>query len=151
MKTYSPFFQTLWDEPNPRGHSNGPYSVLRAVVFCDKEGKPYCRGINFDFCIKWDQDRDERVLGVIEACYRQSILSSLVCFAESEGVLTGVLVPGLSSNRIALVRNCLETIGRTEVESDLWTVYVEDVGFMDPDISIRLRNTWALGGSCSRC
>ena len=78
MRTYSPFFQTLYDEQAPVGHlgRGTHYSVLRAAVFHDELGEilpenrykgPHAKF--HDFAVIWDEDHDKRVIEVIEQIY----------------------------------------------------------------------------------
>jgi predicted nucleic acid-binding protein len=56
MQTYSPYFKTLYDQPEPIGRlgRGTHYSVLR------------CLGLSgfHDFAIIWDEDHDKRVIAV---------------------------------------------------------------------------------------
>jgi hypothetical protein len=99
MQTYSDFFKTLHDETNPTGHLGGGthYSVLRAVVFHDPNGKLLPEGQFADFAVIWDEDHDTRVMEPIEEIYRRGLLSSFLMFGERKGSFTAVLSSRITS------------------------------------------------------
>ena len=100
MRTYSDFFKTIYDETSPTGYlgQGTHYSVFRAVVFHDQNGRPLSEGQFADFAVIWDEDRDERVLEPIEKIYRRGLLSSFLMFGERKAGFTAVL-----SDKVRLV------------------------------------------------
>ena len=94
MRSYSPFFQTLYDEPAPIGNigRGTHYSILRAVVFHDPLGRPIAPAWYHDFAVIWDEDHDERSIDVIETIYRHGLLSRFVYLGERKGTFTSVLI-----------------------------------------------------------
>lgn len=99
MRTYSPFFQTLYDEQAPVGHlgRGTHYSVLRAVVFHDEDGKPIkttryrnAEARFHDFAIIWDEDHDTRIIEVIEKIYTDGLLPCCTFLGERKGGLTAL-------------------------------------------------------------
>jgi len=77
----------------------------------------------------WDEDHDERIIKIIEACYRRRILSSFIALGERKGILTGVLSPIVSDHywRAVFVDGQLTEIGAKEAD-DYWCAEVRGVG-----------------------
>lgn len=94
MRTYSPFFQTLHDEPAPVGifGDGAHYSVLSAVIFHDYLGEPLRFALDHTFAVIWDGDHDERVIKVIEQIYRRGLLPRFTYFGERKGNFTAILI-----------------------------------------------------------
>jgi hypothetical protein len=99
MRTYSPFFQTLYDEQSPVGHlgRGTHYSVLRAAVFHDGRGNtlpethysgPHAQF--HDFAVIWDEDHDTRVIKAIERIYFHGLLPFFAFIGERKGGLTAL-------------------------------------------------------------
>src|SRR5687767_11217749 len=93
MRSYSPFFQTLHDEPAPIGNigRGTHYSILRALAFQDCFGKTVLPARYHDFAVIWDEDHDDRVIPIIEQVYRIGLLPRFVYFGERKGMLTALL------------------------------------------------------------
>lgn len=99
MRTYSPFFQTLYDEQEPVGHlgRGTHYSVLRAIVFHDNLGKPlpetHYKGPDakfHDFAVIWDEDHDIRVIEAIQKMYAAGVLPFFSIIGERKAMLTAL-------------------------------------------------------------
>lgn len=97
MPSYSPFFQTLYDEQEPIGSfgRGTHYSVLRAVVFHDDKGDPLPpdvpgkeRAFYHDFAVIWDEDHDTRVIEAIHRIYTAGLLSLFTFYGENKAILT---------------------------------------------------------------
>jgi hypothetical protein len=67
------------------------YSVLRAIVFHNRLGKPLTKGYCVNFAVIWDEDHDTRVMEPIEEIYCRGLLSSFAMFGESKGFFTAIL------------------------------------------------------------
>ncbi|MBR0868529.1 hypothetical protein ACFLEY_05295 [Bradyrhizobium sp. YCK136] len=123
MRTYSPFFQTLYDETTPVGSlgRGTHYSVFRATVFHDESRMPLQGGARFhDFAVIWDEDHDERVFQPIERLYRSGDLPSFIIFGERKGMFFGLVAPRFVAGRragaeAALRRSC------QDVGGDAWS------------------------------
>lgn len=162
MRTYSPFFQTLYDEEAPVGQlgRGTHYSVFRAAVFHDGKGRvlPENRYNGFrakfhDFAVIWDEDHDKRVIQVIEQIYFHGLLPSFVFFGERKGGLTSLALEdsdALHHNAGNIIEDLCE-----EVDNDPWS---SEVGTMKnpqsiihanyDDVVLYLRNIhmlWKLG------
>lgn len=121
MQTYSEFFQTLHDELTPTGTlgRGTHYTILRAVVFHDAEGKP-SEGRFHDFAIIWDEDHDKRVLEPIEKIYQAGLLSQFLIFGERKGGFVGVLARDMTADvRFLALSDKVKEITRS-VAGDAW-------------------------------
>jgi hypothetical protein len=160
MRTYSPFFQTLYDQTAPVGSlgRGTHYSVLRATVFHDRHGRRSL-GANFlDFAVIWDEDHDERVMLPIERLYRSGNLASFIMFGERKGGFSGVISPKLQPPQYATsLVSAQETLQKSSetVDNDYWTaevVYMNAPGGLisaaESDVMLYLSTInmlWALG------
>lgn len=89
MRVYSPFFQTLYDQPEPVGSLGRGvhYSVLRCITWKDQVGKGlYPAGLQ-TFGVIWDEDHDVRVIPAIEELYRKDMLHGILFVGEAKGNL----------------------------------------------------------------
>ncbi len=161
MRTYSDFFKTLYDETKPTGHLfKFHFSVLRAVVFHDQNGKPLSEGQFADFAVIWDEDRDERVIEPIEEIYRRGLLSSFLMFGEKEAGFTAVLsdkvhlpTPAETNERIAFLRTEVSAI--CDSLDDAWCSQVVDRlddAWYDADKTClkNMKMHWKLGTKATR-
>jgi hypothetical protein len=122
MRTYSPFFQTLYDETAPVGSlgSGTHYSVFRATVFHDEVRTPLLGGARFqDFAVIWDGDHDERVFQPIERLYRSGDLPSFIIFGERKGTFVGLVAPKFTEGRRAAGEEALRRACQ-DVGGDSW-------------------------------
>lgn len=87
--SYSPFLQTLHDQTHPIGKlgRGTHYSVLRAPIWQSALLKPLRQGAFLDFAVIWDEDHDDRVIGVIEDLYFNTLLSPVRFIGERKGTL----------------------------------------------------------------
>ena len=159
VTSYSSFFRTLHDEhytdrsitPNCRFFGSHT-SVLQALVFNDELGNP-CEGHEYNVAVIWDPDHDERIIRVLDACYRRRILSSFIALGEREGILTAVLNPIVSDphhyRRAVFVDGQLTEIGAKEVDYEYWCVEVRGMGCLGGKDTLaylnKLRTVWRLG------
>jgi hypothetical protein len=121
MQTYSEFFQTLHDELTPTGTLGREthYTILRAVVFHDAQGKP-SEGRFHDFAIIWDEDHDRRVLEPVEKIHYAGLLSQFLMFGERKGGFVGVLARDMTEDvRFAALSDKITEITRS-VAGDAW-------------------------------
>lgn len=88
--SYSPFFQTLHDEPAPVGNfgRGTHYSVLRVPIWQDEWLKPLAQGALLDFAVIWDEDHDERVIEAIDELYFAGLLAPVRFIGERKGHLS---------------------------------------------------------------
>jgi hypothetical protein len=126
MESYSPFFQTLHDERFSTGHlGNGTHvSILRAIVFSDRNLRPLRKGADADFAIIWDADHDTRIIKAVEAIYRGGFLSSILMIGERKGTLHAVVPEALrthfSGETMKYIGKELEAIAQA-MENDAWS------------------------------
>ncbi|MGH7592632.1 MAG: hypothetical protein ACRELE_02070 [Gemmatimonadales bacterium] len=87
---YSPFFQTLHDEPEPVGDfgRGTHYSVLRVPIWQDEWLNPRAQGALLDFAVIWDEDHDERVIDALEMLYFGGLLAPVRFIGERKGNLS---------------------------------------------------------------
>jgi len=132
MQTYSPFFQTLYDENSPVGSlgRGTHYSVLRAIVFHDHIGKPlpetHYKGLQaryHDFAIIWDEDHDTRVIEAIQKIYTEGLLPFFSFFGERKAMLTA-LAEADSDTLRTYAKLRIEEIC-SDIHNDCWT---SDIG-----------------------
>jgi hypothetical protein len=129
MQTYSEFFQTLHDELTPTGTlgRGTHYSILRAVVFHDAEGKPSREARFHDFAIIWDEDHDKRVLEPIEKIYYAGLLSQFLMFGERKGAFVGVLARDMTADvRFLALSDRVKEITRS-VAGDAWPAQLLEI------------------------
>ena len=90
MRQYSPFFQTLYDEPAPVGAlgRGTHYSVLRCLVWYDAARRPLPVASALDFAIVWDEDHDERVVDLAVELYVRGLISPAIFIGERKGTFT---------------------------------------------------------------
>jgi len=122
MQKYSEFFQTLHDEQTPTGNlgRGTHYSILRAVVFQDGEGKALSEAEFCDFAVIWDEDHDPRVIEAIQRIYIAGLLPRFAIFGERKGCFTAVITGEFSdeSERSRLSER-IHAI-TTNLENDSW-------------------------------
>jgi hypothetical protein len=88
MQSYSPFFQTVHDEPKAYGDigRGTHYSVLRAAVWHDQNlmlQKDAARILTF--AVIWDEDHDTRVIHAAESLYVRGLLPAALFIGERKG------------------------------------------------------------------
>src|SRR6185312_7861892 len=90
---YSPLFHTLYDEQDPVGKlgRGTHYSILSAVQWVDKRKKLLPIPCLQRFAVLWDEDHDERVIGVIERAYMRGIFAPVLCIGEKKACVTVVV------------------------------------------------------------
>ncbi|GAB9249573.1 hypothetical protein [Bradyrhizobium diazoefficiens] len=137
MRTYSPFFQTLYDEVAPVGSlgRGTHYSVLRATVFHDVHGRRLPEGAKFaDFAVIWDEDHDDRVIQPIERLYRSGDLSSFIMFGERKAGFYGVHASSIEmpafENRLLAAHTALKRSCQS-VHGDWWAGHLVGLGAPD--------------------
>lgn len=91
--SYSPLFQTLYDENDPVGTlgRGTHYSVLSAVQWADNHRRMRnVPGIQ-RFAVVWDEDHDIRVIQAVEAAYMRGIFAPVLYIGERKANLTIVV------------------------------------------------------------
>lgn len=124
MHSYSPLFQTIYDEQAPvidlgRGTH---YSILRAVVWNDwndGDNNVSRRAKYLDFAIIWDEDHDDRIINVLEEIYLFGYLSLGTIFGERKGGFTFVLNDGFELSDFKKIFKDIENIIDSS-EDDTW-------------------------------
>lgn len=93
IRHYSDFLHCVHDEPEPYGQlgRGTHYSILRAPVWHDSLGRRIDRAKIHDFAVIWDEDHDDRVIGVVERMYFAGLLYPVLFVGERKGSLTVVL------------------------------------------------------------
>lgn len=86
---YSPYFHTLYDQPEPMGNlgRGTHYSVLTAPTWVDEIQAPMNEPCNHRFCVIWDEDHDNRVITAIEWLYVNKFLTPVRFIGERKGGL----------------------------------------------------------------
>jgi len=131
MESYSPFFQTLYDERSPTGHlGRGTHAtILRAIVFEAPNLGRLATGADADFAIIWDEDHDTRVFQTIEAIYRAGFLASLLMIGGRKGTINAIVsedipvphVPeDVSPSMLRELEGLLHDVAQ-EMEDDPWS------------------------------
>lgn len=126
MRSYSPFFQTLHDEPGPVGSlgRGSHYSVLRCVVWHDAALKPQKKAAYHDIAIVWDEDHDERVIKLLERLYISGFLASVVFLGERKGMASILVLDStaesLGPSGMAMLNKVANDLAQA-VENDPWT------------------------------
>lgn len=93
IKTYSPFFSTVYDEQAPVGNlgRGTHYSIFRTAQFLNNLYQPQTPLKIQDFCIVWDEDHDTRVVEVIEKLYLENLLAPVLYIGERKGGVNVIL------------------------------------------------------------
>ncbi len=166
MRTYSPFFQTLYDEPSPVGHlgRGTHYSVLRAIVFHDENGKIIpsdiyrnAQSCYHDFSVIWDEDHDARVISVIEKIYQEGLLPCFSFFGERKACFSALFTKEIleipQHIEISVEHRCEEAIAN--IYNDIWHTTLGTplrpqgiISANDEDVVLYLKNInmlWQLG------
>lgn len=126
MRTYSPFFETLYDETTPVGSlgRGTHYSVFRAMVFHDEQRMPLPEGAKFfDFAVIWDEDHDDRLFKPIERLYRSGDLPSFIFLGERKGMFFGLVAPGVIPGRWPAAEDALRLVCQN-VHGDSWSIHL---------------------------
>lgn len=162
MRTYSPFFQTLYDEQEPVGHlgRGTHYSVLRAIVFHDEDGKPIkttryrnAEARFHDFAIIWDEDHDTRVIEVIEKIYCSGLLPFFAFIGERKGGVTALAFKdsdALHHNAGNIIEDICDNLGNDPWSAEMGVI-TNPQGIINDkpnDVILYLRNIlmlWKLG------
>jgi hypothetical protein len=126
--SYSSFFQTLHDETQLVGKlgRGTHYSVLRAPIWQSEFLKPLKQGAFLDFAVIWDEDHDDRVIGVIEDLYFSALLSPVRFSGERKGTLSVLLDEknvAWDADNFAHYRQRVDDISRHQC--DPWPAAVE--------------------------
>lgn len=136
MKSYSPLFQTIYDEQEPTvGLGRGThYSILRAVVWKDSLLNDLKKAMYYDFSIIWDEDHDDaQVITVLEKIYTYGYITIGSFFGERKGGLTMMLSDNEVQNSIKYEKafNDIYNIcqGIFPYEEEYWDTWSFDVNY----------------------
>ena len=97
MRTYSPFFHTVYDQPEPVGvlGRGTHYSVLRTIR-TDTDWSYF-----FDFAVIWDEDHDLRIVWILERLHTLGLLTQVHAIGERKGTINLVTRELLSPKDMA--------------------------------------------------
>lgn len=132
--TYSTLFACLYDEPEPIGNlgRGAHYSVFRSVEWLDVIRAPLETPQIHDFAVIWDEDHDERVIGVIEEIYMAGLLSPIQFIGERKGLLTIIVAAKFyyahSREMLNAYIQRLKDISTSPIHGDSWPT---EVGLFD--------------------
>ena len=147
MKTYSPFFQTIYDQPkeffgqlNYGKENHGVhYSIFRANCWHYQsllESKT-CRFQ--DFAVIWDEDHDTRIIKVIEKIYCAGLIAPILFFGERKGFLSMYGSNSLSPMNLSIFEKKIKKI--VQSMPDPWTLENTKI---TSDLH-KICDLWALG------
>lgn len=92
VSQYSSFFQCLYDQPDsPSGARWGGYSVFRAIDSRDVYQRPTPTPRLHDFAVIWDEDRDTRIIPLIEEMLMAGMLPGVQFIGERKGSISVIL------------------------------------------------------------
>ena len=156
MKVYSPFFETLYDEPKPVGSYNNReihYSILRAIVFTSPNGDALPESRVHDFAVIWDEDHDVRIIEAIQKIYTAGLLPCFLALGERKACLTGHFTPHMSATSRKKALPLVEEIC-TNIANDFWTTEFTKYLSLDDHVMVKsqediffanILNQWSLG------
>lgn len=128
-----PYFNCLHHENDSVGSlgRGTHYSVLRSAEWFDIARSPLARARWHDFAIVWDEDHDERILGVVEQMHFAGLLAPVLFVGERKGSLT-VLVASEFTSKITKgdfdrYKREVDEIA-SDIDGDSWPVRL---GFAD--------------------
>ena len=155
---YSPFFQTLHDEPSPVGvlGRGTHYSILRAVTWHDAFLQPQSKAQLLDFAVIWDEDHDTRVMMVLEAMYFDGLFAPVKFIGERKGGLHVLVAEETAANLdLSNYEERIKDAVRHSGIGDWWNVDIGWVGgrnaiisAADEKVAVYLQNIdnlWSLG------
>ncbi|BBK37601.1 hypothetical protein STAQ_26790 [Allostella sp. ATCC 35155] len=155
MRTYSPFFVTLYDQADPVGNFGRGlhYTVLQATSWHIPHGGVSERPHLHSFAVIWDEDHDERVIAPIEEIYLSGKLSRFMFFSERKGMFTATLGPNIliPKDSPKLIEE-IENIVHNSAHGDWWHVEIDQ--HIDKPRTLsqswvfleNIRMVWRLGG-----
>ena len=143
MKTYSPLFETIYDEQKPSSElgRGTHYSILRAIVAHDHNGDDLNTIKNLDFAVIWDEDHDTRIIPVLEEICETGYLSLGIIFGERKGSFHFVLNDSYKSKYedFKKIYKDIENIVHS-TEEDTWCFHMDylltNEGDIDEDSEI---------------
>jgi hypothetical protein len=155
---YSPFFQTLHDEPSPVGilGRGTHYSILRAVTWHDALLQRLPKAQLLDFAVIWDEDHDTRVMMVVEAMYFDGLLAPVKFIGERKGGLNVLVAEETAANLdLSNYEERIKDAFRHSGIGDWWNVDIAWAGDRSGIINAasekvevylqNIDNLWALG------
>ncbi len=100
MKKYFNYFKTLHDETSPVGQlgRGAHYSIVQSLAWTDLKLIPSSTPLLHNLAIIWDEDHDERIIGVIETLYLRGLLTPVLFAGERKGALSLVLNSDIATN-----------------------------------------------------
>ena len=122
-KKYSRFMETLYDDKN--------YLILQAMTF--EKTNFSGRGREHSFIVIWDEDKDDRIISVVERLYKCNILGHFTMLREHDGHLQ--LISNRSPETIRKILEESKIIDGGSIEiygpngelDDHWGVSIEQV------------------------
>ena len=121
MRVYSPFFQTLHDEPAPIGTTRGigrgaHYSVLRCFAHWDHSEHEQIPASYQDLVVLWDEDHDVRVINAIEDLYRHRLLHPILFIGETKGNLSAIIVQYYPKEKLARFEERFSRVAQSQLD-----------------------------------
>ncbi|MET4675877.1 MULTISPECIES: hypothetical protein [unclassified Luteibacter] len=121
VQTYSSFFHCLYDQPEMPDGPSGTYSVFRAIDARDVEQQPTPLPRLHDFAVIWDDDRDTRIIPVLEEMLMAGLLPGVQFIGEHKGTLT-IILAARTYRKIDLKAYAKRVEALTEAAGDFWSV-----------------------------
>ena len=157
MKKYFRFIETLYDEKRPVGNlgRGTHYSVFRSISWFDEKLLSGKEAKFHDFAVIWDEDHDDRVIGVVERMYIEGILSPVLFVGERKGMLAIIVSESFPNSKMEDFKAKVQE--ETDLtESDHWSTHVEkissdEIGIIadsDEKVQLYLKNIislWDIG------
>ena len=123
QRHYSHLLSCLHDQPAPIGAigRGAHHSILRSVQWRALDGGACKGGRIHDLAVIWDEDHDERIIGVVERLHLAGLLWPVVFIGERKGNVTILLAHDAGPIEID-EPGYAEAVGRIvqDVEDDLW-------------------------------
>ncbi|KQS49882.1 hypothetical protein ASG20_10895 [Sphingomonas sp. Leaf198] len=122
---YSHLISCLHDQDAPVGAigRGAHHSIFRSVQWHTLSGEESKRGRLHDFAVIWDEDHDERIIGVIERLHLAGLLWPVVFIGERKGNMTVLLAHGAGPIELD-EPGYVEAVGAIvqDVDHDVWDV-----------------------------
>ena len=139
MKSYSPLFETIYDEQEPSSElgRGTHHSILRAIVGHDEYGDELDEIMNLDFAVIWDEDHDTRIISVLEKLHVSGQLSVGKIFGERKGNIYFIFNDVENEEYLDssdIYTEITNTIKSDDVEN--WIVHIGFLSQYDPTIGI---------------
>ncbi|MBW3166317.1 hypothetical protein [Ferrimonas balearica] len=133
----SHLFSTLYDDGSPRGNigRGSHYAVCRLISHFNANLERNRTGQVHDFAIIWDEDRDKRIIPIIERLCIEQLMSAVYFIGERKGSLTILVDPVIFDD--ADKRKFFEGMvqGISDSTDDPWPVELGFYSRTDPEVT----------------